>query len=697
MKKMVLATLMFALPALLMADGGTGTKREKPMLKIGAVVHGFQLEKKEFVKEMDGECYLFRHQKSGARLLKVVSKDDNKVFSVAFKTPPPNDSGTPHIMEHSVLNGSENFPVKSPFEILAQGSLNTFLNAMTSSDYTIYPVASRNDKDFFNLMHVYLDAAYKPMIYKEPRILQQEGWHYELASPESPLVYKGVVYNEMRGAYSSPERQLDFLMSKALFPDNQYGNSSGGYPDAIPQLTYEDFKAFHRKYYHPSNSYIYLYGNGDLDKELAFIDANYLTGIEKITVESAIPLQKPLAAPVLKKGFYGVPEGAPTAGQTFIARGSVYGRNTDQEFNIAMNILAEALVNSQAAPLRLAFQKAGIGQDISAYTDGVQQPSFQVTVTNAEAADLDRFESVYTDTLKEVVAKGFDRTTLEGIINRQEFQLREGNGSFTGIAGAMMASSGWLFADNPFLTLSFNKELASIRSKLDQKYFENLVEKVLLKNTHVCTVVLEPKPGLEKELAANLEKKMAEIKAKMSPEQIDTIVKQTKDLVAYQQRKDDPELLKTVPLLEIADIEKKQEELPLKTETLNGVPLLHMDTFTKGIVYLNLYFDAGALDQELIPYAQLYNELVGMMSTDALNYGDLENQINLHTGGISTSLYPVALHRDDGLMKSYMQMSGKAMPEKLSKLADLMKQELLSSKWDDEARLKEMEIGRAHV
>ncbi|HPB56404.1 MAG TPA: insulinase family protein, partial [Candidatus Aminicenantes bacterium] len=457
MKKMVLATLMFALPALLMADGGTGTKREKPMLKIGAVVHGFQLEKKEFVKEMDGECYLFRHQKSGARLLKVVSKDDNKVFSVAFKTPPPNDSGTPHIMEHSVLNGSENFPVKSPFEILAQGSLNTFLNAMTSSDYTIYPVASRNDKDFFNLMHVYLDAAYKPMIYKEPRILQQEGWHYELASPESPLVYKGVVYNEMRGAYSSPERQLDFLMSKALFPDNQYGNSSGGYPDAIPQLTYEDFKAFHRKYYHPSNSYIYLYGNGDLDKELAFIDANYLTGIEKITVESAIPLQKPLAAPVLKKGFYGVPEGAPTAGQTFIARGSVYGRNTDQEFNIAMNILAEALVNSQAAPLRLAFQKAGIGQDISAYTDGVQQPSFQVTVTNAEAADLDRFESVYTDTLKEVVAKGFDRTTLEGIINRQEFQLREGNGSFTGIAGAMMASSGWLFADNPFLTLSFNK------------------------------------------------------------------------------------------------------------------------------------------------------------------------------------------------------------------------------------------------
>jgi Zn-dependent M16 (insulinase) family peptidase len=690
MKKQILAAVIIALSMILLSGSDMKTTQPNEPLSIGAVLHGFKLEQKQFVKELDGECYLFRHLKSGARLLKVVSKDDNKVFSVAFKTPPPNDTGIPHIMEHSVLNGSENFPVKSPFDILAQGSLKTFLNAMTSSDYTIYPVASRNDKDFFNLMHVYLDAAFKPLIYKDKKILQQEGWHYELESPESPLAYKGVVYNEMKGAYSAPERQLGALMDKALFPDNQYGNSSGGDPIAIPQLTHEQFKAFHQKYYHPANSYIYLYGNGDMEKELALIDEKYLAGIDQIKVDSTIPLQKPLAQPVLVRGYYGIPEGAGTEEKTYIARSSVYGLNTDQEYNIALDILAEALVNYQAAPLRLALQKAGIGQDVSATVDAVQQPVFGITVTNAEAKDLPRFEQVYQDTLKEVVAKGFDRTMLEGIINQQEFRLREGRGSFTGVMGAMMAASGWMFGDSPFITLSFNKELVAIRSKLDQKYFEHLIEKVLLNNTHVGTVVMEPKPGLEKELTTQLEGKLAAIKAKMSPEEIAGIVKQTKELIAFQQRKDDPETLKTIPLLEIADIEKKQEDLPLKTERLSGTPLLYSATFTKGIIYLDLYFDAAAVDQDLIPFVQLYGELVGLMSTDAFTYGDLENQVNLHTGGIVTSLDVLAVNRNDEQTKLYFLMRGKAMPEKVGRLTDLMEQQLLHSKWDDEARLKEM-------
>jgi Zn-dependent M16 (insulinase) family peptidase len=690
MKKQILATIIIALSMFLLSGSDGKTSLANEPLQVGAVVHGFTLEQKQFIKELDGEGYLFRHLKSGARLLKVVSKDDNKVFSVAFKTPPPNDTGIPHIMEHSVLNGSESFPVKSPFDVLSQGSLNTFLNAMTSSDFTIYPVASRNDKDFFNLMHVYLDAVFKPLIYKDPKILQQEGWHYELESPEGPLSYKGVVYNEMKGAYSAPERQLGLLMDKALFPENNYGNSSGGHPDAIPQLTYEQFKTFHRKYYHPGNSYIYLYGNGDMEKELAFINDKYLSGYDRIAVESRIPLQKPLAAPKVVRGQYGVPEGATVDGKTYIACGSVYGLNTDQELNIALDILAEALVNHQAAPLRLALQKAGIGRDVSASVDSVQQPVFAITVTSAEAKDLQRFAEVYRDTLKEVVAKGFDRTTLEGIINRQEFALREGRGSFTGVLGAMMASGGWMFADDPFITLSFNKELAAIRSKLDRKYFEGLIEKVLLNNPHTCTVVLEPKPGLEKELAAELERKLAEIKARMSPEEIARIVTQTKELFAHQQRQDDPEALKTIPLLEIADIEKKQEDLPLKKENLAGTPLLYFDTFTKGIVYLNLYFDAGAVEQELIPYVQLYSELVGMMSTDELAFGDLENQVNLHTGGIYTTLVPLAVNRDDARTNPYFTMRGKAMPEKVGRMADLMQQLLLHSKWGDEARLKEM-------
>jgi hypothetical protein len=689
MKKRISFTAFIAV-ALLSLSGSTQAAKEKNPLQPGAMVHGFQLEQKQFVPELDGECYLFRHQKSGARLLKVVSQDDNKVFSVAFKTPPPDDKGIPHIMEHSVLNGSENFPVKSPFDVLSQGSLNTFLNAMTSSDFTIYPVASRNDKDFSNLMHVYLDAVFKPLIYRDPRIFQQEGWHLELESPEAPLTYKGVVYNEMKGAYSAPERQLDLLMSRSLFPDSPYGKSSGGHPDSIPQLTFEQFKAFHQKYYHPANSYIYLYGNGDMKKELAFINEKYLAGYEKIAVESRFPKQSPPAAPKTVRGHYGVPEGAATEKKTYIARSSVYGVNTDQELNIALEILAEALVNHQAAPLRLALQKAGIGRDVSAATDTVQQPVFAVTVTQAEAADLERFNQTVQDTLNQVMAKGFDRTTLEGIINSYEFAMREGRGAFTGITGAMMSAGGWIFSDSPFTTLSFNKELAAIRSKLDQKYFEQLIENVLLKNPHTSTVVMEPRPGLEKELATQLESRLAEIKSKMGPEEIAAIVKNTRELVAYQQRQDDAQALGTIPLIEISDIEKKQEDLPLAIDTVAGAPLLHFNTFSKGIVYLDLYFDAGAVAQELIPYVKLYSDLLGMMSTAAFSYGDLENQVNLHTGGIFTRLNILAVHRDDGQVKNYFSMHGKAMPEKIGRLAELMKQQLLHSKWGDEARLREM-------
>ncbi len=690
MKKRVPMSIVIVLSLLLFSGSAVKTPRAADAPKVGDTLHGFTLEQRRFVKELDGECYLFRHNKSGARLLKVASKDDNKVFSVAFKTPPPDDTGIPHIMEHSVLNGSENFPVKSPFDVLSQGSLNTFLNAMTSSDYTIYPVASRNDKDFANLMHVYLDAVFKPLLHKDARILRQEGWHYEMESPEAPLTYKGVVYNEMKGAYSAPERQLELLLSRALFPDNAYGKSSGGHPDSIPDLTYEQFKAFHRQYYHPANSYIYLYGNGDLEKELAFIDGKYLSGYDRIQVDSRIPLQKPLAQPARVHGQYGIPEGAPAEGQTYIARASVYGLNSDQELNIALDILAEALVNHQAAPLRLALQKAGIGRDVSAYADTVQQPVFALSVTHAEAKDAERFEQVFRDTLKEVIARGFDRDMLEGIINRHEFTLREGRGAFTGVLGAMMASAGWMFADDPFVTLSFNKELAAIRSRLGQKYFEGLADKVLLNNPHSCTAVLEPKPGLEKELAAGLEEKLAAAKARKSPEEIAAIVKETKELIAYQQRQDDPEALMTIPLLEIADIEKKEEDLPLARQELAGTPLLHFDTFTKGIVYVDLYFDASGVGQELIPYAQLYSDLLGMMSTAAYSYGDLENQVNLHTGGIFTQLRPLAIGRDDARMKPFFIMRGKAMPEKMERLAELMKQQLLLSNWDDGARLQEM-------
>jgi len=679
MRKSIL--VLVAATAILIAGCGGGQKD----LKVGDMIHGFKLVKKQFVKELDAQCYLFKHEKSGAELLKVAAKDDNKTFSIAFKTPPPDDTGLPHIMEHSVLNGSENFPVKSPFDVLMQGSLQTFLNAMTSSDFTIYPVSSRNMKDYFNLMHVYLDATLKPLLHKDERILKQEGWHYELESPDAPLVYKGVVYNEMKGAFSSPTRQLGFLLYRQLFPDNNYGKSSGGLPAAIPELTYEQYKAFHNKYYHPANSYIFVYGDADMEKELEFIDSKYLSGFDAIEVDSDIPLQASFDAPRTAHGQYGVPEGASTEGQTYLAWGAVSGRNTDQEMTIALDILSDALVNNESAPLRLALRSAGIGKEVNAYVDNVQQNVFQLTVLNAEASDLEKFHQVVKATLEKVIAQGFDRDVLEGLINRMEFRLREGRGSWTGIMAAMGSLPGWMFADDPFISLSYEKPLEAIKAKVGEKYFENLARKVLLNNPHAATVVLEPVPGLERERAEAVQKELAAHKAKLNADEIAALVKQTKELIEYQQREDSPEALATIPLLEIADIEKKEEEYPLKKEQVEGVDVLAYNEFSKGIVYVDLYFDAASVPVDLIPYLQLYNELVGMLDTEKHSFTDLENQVNRHTGGISTQLDTFPVKRDDARLKPYFMLSGKVMPDKLDKMFELADQQLNHTLWGKDA------------
>ncbi|MFW6370894.1 MAG: insulinase family protein, partial [Bacteroidota bacterium] len=326
---------------------------EKEVFKTGESYHGFVLIKKQFVEEINAECLLFMHSKSGAQLLKVANDDPNKLFNIAFKTVPENDWGTAHILEHAVLNGSENFPVKSPFDVLRQGSLNTFLNAMTGKDITTYPVASMNDKDYFNLMHVYLDAVFNPLIYSEPKILQQEGWHYELTSKESPLIYKGVVYNEMKGAFSSPQRELNYQVFKNLFPENGYGFESGGYPTAIPNLTQEYFVNFHKKFYHPSNSYILLYGDADLTKELEFIDREYLSEYDALEEKVDIPLQKAFDALKEVEKTYPVQAGSSTADQTFLSLNFVVGNSTDPALGMTFEVLAQALVNHESAPLRL--------------------------------------------------------------------------------------------------------------------------------------------------------------------------------------------------------------------------------------------------------------------------------------------------------------------------------------------------------
>ncbi len=659
--------------------------------EIGKVYHGFKFIKKEKIKEYNAEGLLFKHIKSGAKLIKIITNDDNKTFMISFKTIPDCDCGMPHILEHSVLNGSKHFPVKSPFDVLMKGSLSTFLNAMTASDRTMYPVSSRNDKDYFNLMHVYLDAVFFPNVLKEPKIFMQEGWHYELKSKDAPLKYNGVVYNEMKGVYSSPEAYLEYYVNRNLFSDNTYGFDSGGNPDYIPDLSYNRFINFYKRFYHPSNSYIYLYGDYDLMKELKFINDEYLSHFDKKDVKAFIPLQKPFTAPKKIIRSYPATKTAKTKNQTFLNLSVVVGLGTDTKLNMAMDILSSYLVNLPSAPIRQALRKAGIGKEVSCYyDDSRKQTVFTITVKNANPEDADKFKKIVYDVLADVAKKGIDKKVLKGLINRKEFRLREPKSGYKGLILGMSMLQGWMFKNDPFLTASYDKEIKFIKSKLDTNYFENLIQEKLIKNPHTLLTILKPEPELMEKNIEKLTLKLKELKAKMTPAQIEKLVEQTKELKAYQKKPDSPEDLKKIPLLSLKDIKPRDDYYEIKKKTVNGINYLTYPTFTSDIVYGKIIFDLRAVPQELIPYAQLLSDLFGLLNTEKYSYGDLSTEININTGGVSTYLttYLKNLNQDKPLPK--FVVSAKVMNDKIGKGFELAKEVLLKSKLDEKARLKQV-------
>ncbi|MCY1721464.1 insulinase family protein [Prolixibacteraceae bacterium Z1-6] len=656
----------------------------------GKQYHGFTLVEKKFVDEVNAECLLFQHDKSGARLLKIAADDPNKLFNIAFKTAPENDCGTPHIMEHSVLNGSKNFPVKSPFDVLMKGSLNTFLNAMTGSDITTYPVASMNNKDYFNLVHVYLDAVLNPLIYEDPKILQQEGWHHELESKDGEVVYKGVVYNEMKGAYSSPQRELDYQINKILFPDNTYGVSSGGYPTEIPKLTYEAFVDFHKKYYHPGNSYILLYGDADLDKELQFIDVEYLSGYDLSTEKVEIPLQKPFSAMQEAEKTYAASDDAPTNDQTFLSLSFVAGQSTDRALAMTFDVLTEALVNHESAPLRLALQEAGIGKDVRASFNEAKQNTFQITVQNANPEDKDRFKEAVFSTLERVVEEGLDKTMVEGILNRMEFNMKEGNTPQKGLMYLMLSYQTWFFADNPFIGLEFNAPLEEAKKSLETNLLETTVARQLLNNPHALLMVLKPEPGLQAKIAEATEQELKAFQEGLSEADKDKLIVETEALIEHQKREDTPEALATIPMLELADISSDIEWFEVNKKTVSDVSVLHHDAFTNGILYSNLYFDMRTLPVELIPYARLLSSVLGKLNTENYSFGELDNELNIHTGGFNTyTTTYLEGHSDENLIPKYV-VYGKSTTAKAGKMFELTNEVLNNSIFNDTERLKEL-------
>lgn len=662
----------------------------KEEFKTGEQYHGFTLVEKKFVEEVNAECLLFKHDKSGARLLKIAADDPNKLFNIAFKTAPETDYGTPHIMEHSVLNGSKNFPVKSPFDVLIKGSLNTFLNAMTGSDITTYPVASMNDKDYFNLMHVYLDAVLNPLIYDDPKILQQEGWHHELESMDGEVVYKGVVYNEMKGAFSSPRRELGYQVNKILFPDNTYGVSSGGYPSEITNLTQEYFENFHKKYYHPGNSYILLYGDADLNKELSFIDTEYLSNYELSDQVVDIPLQKPFDKMKEAEGTYAVPDGAPTEDQTFLSMSFVAGNGTDRALAMTFDVISEALVNHESAPLRLALQEAGIGKDVSAYFGEAKQNTFQITVQNANPEDKDKFKELVFSTMEKVVEEGFDKEMVEGILNRTEFNLKEGNTPQKGLMYLFQSYQSWFFTDSPFEGLEFNAPLAEAKKALESDLLETTISKHLVNNPHALLMVLKPEQGLQAKIDAATKAELAEFKASLSDVEKEALITQTKELIEHQKREDTPEALATIPMLELADISSEIEWFDVEEKNVSDVDVIHHDAFTNKILYSNLYFDIRALPQDLIPYAKLLSSVLGKLNTENYSYGELDNALNIHTGGFSTYTTSYLVDKKDENLLPKFVVYGKSTTDKAPKMFELVDEIIHHSKLDDTERLKEL-------
>ena len=654
---------------------------------------GYETIEEREIAELNTKGTILRHEKTGARVILMENDEENKVFYIGFRTPPVDSTGSPHIVEHTVLCGSERFPVKDPFIELAKGSLNTFLNAMTYPDKTVYPVASCNDKDFQNLMHVYLDAVFYPNIYKEEKIFRQEGWHYEMESPEDELTLNGVVYNEMKGAFSSPDDVLEREILNALFPDTSYSFESGGDPEVIPELTYEKFLDFHRRYYHPSNSYIYLYGNMDMAEKLDFLDREYLSKFDHLAVESEIGVQKPFEQVREIRKSYPISEGESEEGNTYLSISKAVGSSLDPELYIAFQILDYALCSAPGAPLKQALIEAGIGTDVySIFDEGIRQTYFSVIAKNADLQQKQEFLDTYRQILTKLAKKGLDKKSLYAGLNYFEFKHREADfGSYPkGLMYGLQMLDSWLYDDKkPFIHVEANETFAVLKKKIEEGYFEELIQKYLLDNEHGCIVVLTPEKGLNAKRDKALAEKLQAYKETLSAQEITRIVEETKALKAYQEEGDTPEALSCIPHLTREDIKKEAEGYVNDLRHEAGVPVLYHEVFTNGIGYLRLSFDCSHVPEELFPYLGLLKNMMGLVDTESYSYGELFHEMHIQTGGMAgvTNTYSRADLSD---YKVRFDVKAKVLFDKLPEAFRLALIMMTETKWSDHKRLKEL-------
>lgn len=657
-------------------------------------LRAYEVIEKRQINDIGSMSWLLRHKKSGARIALLSNDDENKVFYIGFRTPPEDSTGVAHIIEHTVLCGSKDFPVKDPFVELVKGSLNTFLNAMTYSDKTVYPVASCNDKDFQNLMHVYLDAVFYPNIYKEKKIFQQEGWHYEMEDEDSPITLNGVVYNEMKGAFSSPDEINDREVMSSLFPDTAYGVKSGGDPQVIPELTYEQFLAFHRKYYHPSNSYIYLYGNMDMAEKLEWMDENYLGKFDKTETDSSVKLQKPFEKSVEVYKEYPVMEGESLENNTYLSYNTVVGTSLDKELYFAMQILEYAICSASAAPLRLALIRKNIGTEIyTIYDNGIYQPYLSIVAKNADASQKEEFVETVESELARIVKEGIDKKSLLAGLNYYEFRYREADfGSYPkGLIYGLQMFDSWLYDDNmPFNMIEAVHVFKDLREKIKTDYFESLIQKYLINNQHKSVVVIAPKEGLTAENDRALAAKLAAYKESLSSEEISRIVAETKALHAYQDAEDAPEDLAKIPMLTREDMKKEAEGFVNEVRKIEDTKVLFHDIETNGIAYIRLIFDTGKIPADLFAYIGILKNILGFVDTKKYTYGALFNEMNIHTGGITSSVNTYVNAKKLDEFKLTFEIKTKTMYDELPAAFALMTEIMTASSLADEGRILEI-------
>jgi presequence protease len=664
-----------------------------------SATHGFELIREQKLSEINSTARYYRHVNTGAELLSLLNNDENKVFGVSFGTPPSDSTGVAHILEHSVLCGSRKYPIKEPFVELMKSSLNTFLNAMTFPDKTCYPVASQNVQDFYNLIDVYLDAVFHPRL--TPQIFQQEGWHYELDAPDAPLIYKGVVFNEMKGNYSSPDSMLHELSQQSLYPDITYGLDSGGDPKHIPDLTYEQLKQFHQRHYHPSNAKLFFYGDDDPNERLRLLD-KYLSEFDRLEVDADVPLQPRFPAPQQLTRTYAAgpaderPGGAADAPkESMISVNWMLDEIVDVETALGFDILEHILIGTPAAPLYKALIDSGLGEGLAGggLDDGLRQPMFSIGLKGIDPANAEKIERLIIDTVAALAKDGIDPLTVEAALNTVEFHLRENNtGAFPrGIVFMLRSLRTWLHGRDPLSPLAFAEPLAAIKTHVagGERYFEALLRRHFIDNSHRTSITLKPDPEQAEREAAVERARLDAVRARMKADDLHAVVEATSALKRMQEQPDPPEALATIPTLTLADLPRRNKLVPIEVTSLADTRVLYHDLFTNGVVYLDVGFDLHVLLPELIPYVPLFGRALTETGVGNDDFVRLSQRIGRSTGGIRPQRWSSTVAGGSGAT-AWFNLRGKALPEQTGELLAILQDILARARLDNRERFQQL-------